>query len=279
MLKPALLYDVTVAITRYSEADALIGQTLRHALAQEKVRGEVIFIEQHESSAIKGADFEGSNLELRIIRRRLSGLSEARNLALDEARFSNVLFLDADAFAAPDWAFELAQALACSQHAVAGSRVVPGWPGNPPFFTKASVIRDQYSLLDLGGGTHPYRRVVGAGFGADMAKLPDSFRFDPSLGRRNGVLFGGEESDFCHRASALGFETVYVGSAEVTHMIEPERCRLHWILKRMIFAGHGRARLGGAPAASGNANLYDWLLLPLYLPFYGVGWLWGKLSI
>ena len=272
------LAGVSIAITRYAEADAIIEQSLRHAIAQQGVRGEVIFIEQDEASTLAACDFPADGLELRIIRRRLAGLSAARNLALDEARYPLVLFLDADALAAPNWASELARVLADPRYAVAGSKVVPRWPGKAPIFTRASVLRDQFSLLDLGDGVQTYRRVVGAGFGADMAKLPGELRFDTGLGRRGGMLFGGEESDFCNRAAELGFEIAYVGTTSVTHLIEPERCRWRWILKRMVFAGHGRAMLGGSPSASGKAELYDWLLLPAYLPPYALGWAWGKLS-
>lgn len=270
--------SVTIAITRYAEPDRIIADSLRHALGQQAVRGEVLFIEQAPSSTLTEAEFAGGNLELRFIRRRLAGLSAARNMALEEARHRLVLFLDADALAEPGWAAAVAHALSDERVAVVGSKIVPRWPGEPPFFARASALKDQFSLLDLGDETRPYHRVVGAGFGADMGKLPPDFRFDTALGRRGGLLFGGEESDFCTRARALGFETAYVGSARATHLIEPERCRWSWILKRMVYAGHGRARQGGAPAASGKAGFFDWLLLPVYLPPYALGWLWGKLS-
>lgn len=268
---------VTIAITRYAEPDTVISQSIRHALAQRQVEGEVLFIEQQHDPGISERDFPPSALALRTIRRRLGGLSEARNLALDEARFPLVLFLDADALADPDWASELATALSTDRCAVAGSRIIPRWPGKPPGFTRATVLRDQYSLLDLGPDTRPFHRVVGAGFGVDMTKL-GNLRFDTGLGRRQGLLFGGEESDFCKRSLERGFQVIYVGKALVTHMIEAERCSWRWILKRMVFAGHGRASLGGVPSSSSSAGIFDWILMPAYLPFYATGWLWGKLA-
>jgi hypothetical protein len=269
---------VTIAITRFAEPDKLIRESLCHAIAQQGVRGEVLYIEQNPASGFGESDLPEGDLAVRFIRRRLRGLSEARNVALDEARSVLVLFLDADAMAESCWARELAQALSMPGCAIVGSKVTPLWPGREPFFTRAGVLRDQYSLLDLGDGTQPYHRVVGAGFGLNMSRLPPRFRFDPALGRRQGLLFGGEESDVCRRASALGLEVLYVGSARVGHVIGPERCRWGWILKRMVFAGHGRARVGGAPAPSASPQFHDWLLMPVYLPFYVAGWLWGKLG-
>lgn len=269
---------VSLTITRYAEPDSMVRQSLAHALMQDGVSGEVIFIEQQVDSNIDAADFPDAKLELRIIRQKLAGLSQARNLALDQARNALVMFLDADAWAAPNFASSLAQCLSSKEAVVAGARIIPHWPAAPPLLAKARAVYDQYSLLDLGLATQPYHRVVGAGFGVDMDKLPDDFRFDESLGRREGRLFGGEESDFTNRAIALGFCSMYVGKACVTHLIEPERTRLGWIVKRLIYAGHGRARMGGVPAPSARSTMADWFLAPFYVPPYALGWLWGKMS-
>ena len=269
---------VTLTLTRFAEPDALVKQALAHALVQEDVAGEVLFIEQQVGSTISAADFPDARLELRIVRRELSGLSAARNLALEEATHNHVMFLDADALAAPDFSANLAAELSHDDIAVAGGRILPKWPVREPLMARARAVYDQYSLLDLGDETQSYHRVVGAGFGVDMGKLPSDFRFDENLGRRDGRLFGGEESDFTNRARALGFRSVYVGKACVQHIIETERTQLGWIIKRLVYAGHGRAKMGGAPAPAGKRTLADWLLAPLYALPYALGWLWGKLS-
>ncbi|MEM1051423.1 MAG: glycosyltransferase [Pseudomonadota bacterium] len=272
------LPHVTLTLTRYSEPDALVKLALAHALAQADVTGEVLFIEQQGSSSIDASNFPDAKLDLRVVRRQLSGLSAARNLALREAENALVMFLDSDALAAPDFARRLASELKQPDVAVAGARILPQWPQRQPVLAKARAVYDQYSLLDMGEQTQDYHRVVGAGFGVDMGKLPADFLFDENLGRRDGRLFGGEESDFTNRAKALGFRSTYVGRAQVTHVIEPERTQLRWIVNRLIYAGHGRAMMGGVPAPAGKRTLADWLLAPLYVPPYLIGWLWGKLS-
>ncbi len=269
---------VTITLTRFAESDALVRKTIAHALAQQRVDGEVLFIDQKPASAVSEADFAVGSLTLNIVRRGLAGLSAARNLALAEAAHDLVLYLDADALADPEWAAGLAEALEQPTVAVAGCRIEPGWPADPPIYARAQVLRDQYSLLELGEGTFPLGRVVGAGFGVDRSKLPPGLVFDDRLGRRDGRLFGGEESDFCRRVRDIGLEVLYVGSARVEHLVPPERLRLGWVIKRMIYAGHGRALQGGAPSPSSRPNIADWLFLPLYFPPYALGWLWGKLS-
>lgn len=268
--------NVTITLTRYAEPDSLVRRALEHALDQDGVAGEVLFVEQQLDSQISPADFPDAKLRLRVVKAQLRGLSHARNLALDEAAHSKVLFLDADALASIDFAAHLARVLDQDGVAIAGAKIVPLWNGQPPVLARARAVYDQFSLLDLGSVTVPYHRVVGAGFGVDMDKLPPDFRFDEALGRRDGRLFGGEESDFCKRAQDLGFAVKYVGTAVVQHVIEPERMKTGWILKRLVYAGYGRAKMGGSPAPGGTATLADWLLLPLYLPPYAAGWLWGK---
>lgn len=270
--------SVTITLTRYAEPDALVREVIARACAQRGVSGEVLFIEQNPAGSISETDFPDANLPLRIIRRALPGLSHARNLALDEARAPLVLFLDADALAEPDWAARLAEALDAPGCAIAASRILPGWPGAPPAWAAAQVVRDQYSLLDLGSESAPGTRIVGAAFGLDMAKLPRDLRFDVNLGRREGKLFGGEETDFCRRAAEAGAGIAYVGGAVVTHLVQPERMRLGWILKRLFYAGLGRATAGGAPNPTARPNLADWLWLPLILPPYAAGWLRAKLG-
>lgn len=269
---------VTITITRYAEPDALVSKAISGALAQTGVKGEVLFFDQDEGSVLDAAQFCSGNLELKIVRGKLSSLSEARNRALENARFDHILFLDADAIPEPDWANNMVRVLSHPDCAVAGCRIEPGWPQKPPHFTNARVLRDQYSLLDLGRQDLKVARIVGAAFGIDRAKLPATMRFDTSLGRREGRLFGGEESEFCQRAGALGFEVRYCGEASVIHCIQPERLDWRWIAKRMIYAGYGRARQGGLPRPSRKPNISDYVYGPLYLPPYALGWLWGKLA-
>lgn len=270
-------YQVTITLTRLHEPDELVTRVITSACMQREIVGEVLFIEQNLDGNISEANFAGSYLPVRIVRKALAGLSQARNLALDQAKYPVVLFLDADAIADPDWAAELARVLN-RRYAIAGSCIRPGWPGRPPYFGTANIVQDQYSLLELGEGTFPYHRVVGAAFGIDTAKLPRGMRFDEGLGRRDGRLFGGEESDFCRRAKEAGADIAYVGCSSVLHVIPQSRVRITWLLRRMFYAGHGRAMLGGSPAPSRSPRLADWLCLPIILPPYALGWLWGKLS-
>ena len=270
--------SVTITLTRYAEPDELVSQAIAGALLQEGVTGEILFFDQNTSSTLSEADFEPGNLKLKVVRGSMRSLSDARNAAIDQAAHDTILFLDSDAVPETGWAKAMADTLANPKCAVAGSRIEPGWPARPPAFAKARALLDQYSLLDLGQEMRVVNKVVGAGFGMDRGKLSKGFKFDPELGRRDGRLFGGEETDFCKRAQALGLEVHYCGEAAVTHLIQPERMSWSWIARRMVYAGYGRAQQGGAPSPSRALELADYLFMPFYLPPYAAGWIWGKFA-
>lgn len=267
---------VTLTLTRFSEPDALLEQVLQRLAAQTGASGEILLIDQKSGSPIRAEAHSNESWTGRTIQKALSGLSAARNLSLAEAAHDLVIFCDADALAHDGWAASLVAALSKPGVAVAGCRILPAWSGPPPLLAQSRIVLDQYSLYDLGTETRDVPRVVGAGFGVDRNECADEMRFDEALGRRNGRLFGGEESDLCQRVTLAGGRIVYVGEAVVDHVIQPERMRARWILKRLYYAGYGRGGAGGAPNPSRNPGWADWLFLPVILPPYALGWLASK---
>ena len=69
----------------------------------------------------------------------------------------------------------------------------------------------------------------------------------------------------------------YNGRARVWHQVLPERIRYRWVLRRLFYAGVGRAAMGGTPSPSHPLCLWDWLWMPVVLPVYAVGYLAGKI--
>ncbi|WP_298302074.1 glycosyltransferase family A protein [uncultured Erythrobacter sp.] len=265
-------------MTRYAESDELLARSLSAAAAQQGIVGEILFVDQRVDNPFDENLVEQGNIPLRVIFDACGSLSAARNIALQEARFDHILYLDADALPQPDWAQKMSHALDQEEVAIVGGRIMPGWEHTPPFFTRANVVLDQYSMLDLGDKDGEATKIVGASFGVDRAKIPSHIQFDPVLGRRDGRLFGGEESAFFNEVRATGLGARYVGTTYVTHLVARERLRLGWILERMFYAGYGRSSQGGAPAPSRRPNAMDWVVAPIMLPPYVLGWLWRKLS-
>lgn len=268
-------FDATAALTRYDEPDELVLQALGHLAAQEGVRLRILLLDQADASAefeMECARLSSPDIQIQRVEIPARSLSFARNAAIERTLSDLLLFIDVDAFAAPDWAFFLIDSLSRPDVAVAGSRILPVWLKKPFWLTRSAIVLDQYSVLDLGDETKSVDRVVGAGFGVDLARLGRTMRFDENLGRRDGLLFGGEETDFCRRNRARGETVIYDGRSVVYHQISPERMTFRWLTRRMYYAGIGRCRAGGRPNPSRRLNVWDFLALPVILPSYALGY-------
>lgn len=264
---------ISAIITRYAEADQILFDAVRSLAQQRGVNLEILVLDQRPHDAImsKLLSLQHKRATVRYFRIPESGLSRARNFAVSKARGKIALFLDCDAIADSDWAITLTRSLSLKNVAIVGSRILPTWRERPPIAVRSQLIKEQYSLLDLGQEQHVVGRIVGAGFGLHIECLGQDAYFDEGLGRRRGLLFGGEESELCDRAKKRGLLVLYDGQSVVHHQIFPERLNYLWIFRRIFFAGVNRRISGGLPSPKHTLNVWDWLFLPFILPIYACG--------
>ncbi|MBD8869389.1 glycosyltransferase family 2 protein [Nocardioides donggukensis] len=171
---------------------------------------------------------------------RNSGVSVARNRGVAALDTDLVAFLDDDAVARPAWLAELVGPLADprvmgvsgSSEGIFGRRhpawlpdeflwtVGVSWRGMP---TEPARIRNFY------GGCAVVRRSV--------FEAVDGFATD--IGHREGRVGGGEEADFCLRASRAhpGDWFLFAPSAVVGHRVPPARLTLRYFLRRCFDEG------------------------------------------
>lgn len=245
-----------ISLTRFGEPDALVIETLDSLAGQTGAGFAVHLFDQNPSAGLEAAAARLStpDLPMRYEAVTPEGLCAARNAAIAaaaEAGAPIVLYIDPDALAAPDWAERLTAALEeTPDAALVGARILPLWRARPPLLARAGFVKDIYSLLDLGAGRRDYHRVVGAGFGLHRARLGEEAWFDPRLGRRDGRLMSGEESELAARAATAGWRVIYEGGARTQHQIMAERANSAWIFRRFYYAGWTRAGVGGAPSPS-----------------------------
>ncbi len=276
MSESAREVDASLVIRRFSEPDWLLLEALEALRKQSGVTLDVLVQDVRHTSEIERWARESSSdaICFRYVTFADSSLSRARNRGVAEAHSDVVLFSEPDALPAADWASVMTRELRRTGAAIVGSKIVPGWRKRPPFWTGVRFVQDQYSMLDLGTGTLEVPKVFGASFGLDRRKGLEDERgevFATGLGRRGGALFGGEETDLCARAIALGHRVVYTGQTSVVHQVMPERLTYAWIARRFYFAGRGRAQRGGAPSPSTPPALRDYLVAMPLLPWYAFG--------
>jgi len=248
---------------------------------QKRVQARILILDQCYSTGVEQFCEASSNeqLQFQYVTLPPCGISRARNEAIRRSEETIVLFTEPDAHPDALWASYLSDTLGQGA-AVAGGRIVPEFEVLPPIVAKSGLIRDLYSLLDLGGEVKPSEKVVGCNFGINRAQINQGEPFfDETYGRARGSLKGGEEVDLCRRVIEGGGKVMYDGRAVVTHLIGKERCTYLWLIRRIFAAGQSRAQLGGQPNPSNKVGMswHTLLSLPLY-GFYLLGYLGTKLG-
>ncbi len=269
---------ITIAFTRYNEPNWLIIETLESLSKQIGINANILFLDQMDDDEIQSLieTFNTENLNFTREQIPAKSASFARNTAIKKSEYDQILFIDSDVLAKPDWAVNMADAFLKEDVGVVGGRILLKWHKRPLLLARARIVKEQYSELDLGTGTKEVRKVVGASFAVNRKLLGSNAYFDENIGRREGRLFGGEETELCNRAQMAGLKVIYQGSAVVDHQVLPSRISYSWIFKRMFYAGYGRAQLGGQPSPSHQLGVWDYLFLPILLPFYISGFIKQK---
>ena len=271
------MIDTTITLTRHRESNELIFKTLAGLASQQDVRASILFLDQNpdDETAIFCHDHNSDNITFDYRPLESVGLSHARNLAIEACKTDTLLFIDADATARFDWAKKLAETLHLENIGVAGGRVFLVWSRKPLLVARARVVREQYSMLDYGPGMMPVRKIVGAGFGINIQRMGGEAIFDEKLGRQKGKLLGGEETDLCLRAIRAGLRVMYQGDAIVDHQVLPDKVTYRWIFRRLYYAGVNRALLKGLPSPTHRMTAWDYLLMPIVMAPYTLGYLQG----
>jgi len=271
------MIETTITLTRYQEPDDLVFKTLECLARQSRVRASVLFLDQNPGAEAEAFCRKLDSENIRFIYTPLTArsLSYARNTAITTCKTDTLLFIDTDAYADENWAYELASMLDRDDIAVTGGRILPEWHRKPLLLSHARVVNEQYSTLDLGEAELTTKKVIGANFGINIKRLGTDAYFDEKLGRRDGILLGGEETDLCERAVGKGMGIRYQGKAIVHHQILPERITYSWIFKRLYYACIGRALRGGKPSPSHSMSAWDYLFMPIVLASYAIGYLKG----
>ena len=228
-------------------------------------------------------------LNLRLVTEDGPGVSYARNRGIAETSAPLLVFIDDDERINPGFLRAYADFFDAHPDAVvAGGRIIAEYvTGRPAWLSKYTEMPIA-NPMDFGAAVRPFPagRVPGGGNMAfRRAGLEGFGGFDPSLGRANGELIGGEENDFFERL-LLGGETIwYVPGAVMWHIIPPSKLTEEYFrrLSRNVGVSQRlRARIHGRMAKTCALEIAKWgatLLLALTMPPRKSRWLlrlrWG----
>ena len=269
---------ITIALTRYSEPDELLEGCLKAIAAQEKVRALVLVLDQKESLPIKSmcGSLSSDNLVFEYLVVPESGCAGARNTAINLCKTDILLWTDPDVALKPNWAYALSSALLNPKRAVVGGKIIPNWQRVPRWYMKTNIMKDHYSLIDLGEEEKETDRIIGGSMGMHIRRIGANASFNERLGRQKGTLLGGVDAEFCHRALQDGWKIFYVGQTTALHQIPQSRMNIFWISKKFYYGGMSRGLRGGMPSPMNKKRkLEDYAVLLFFSPFYLAGLLIG----
>ena len=166
-------------------------------------------------------------LNLRMVTETGPGVSYARNRGIAETSAPYMAFIDDDERINAGFIRAYVEFFDAHPDAVvAGGRIIAEYVSGRPAWMSKYVEMPIANPMAFGERVRPYPagRVPGGGNMAfRRAGLAGYGGFDPTLGRVNGELIGGEENDFFERL-LLGGETIwYVPGAVMWHIIPPAK--------------------------------------------------------
>ena len=185
------------------------------------------------------ADIAGGRRSSRVAPpRSSSGLSAARNAALDQARLSHVVFLDDDAIAPRETLDAIRRAFVVDGAHVVGVRLVGAFPSGRPMHLTDGLLHYV--------GVHA-ASTLGSVWGACFAVNCEFARahgvaFRDDLGRRAGGLQSGDDTTFVAHMRGQGGVVVFLSDVAATHHVRPARACWRYLLRRAWWQGRSEVR-------------------------------------
>lgn len=232
------------------DRSSLLAQTLAHLrrLAASGLSWELIVVDNgsaDDTPSVLRAAAEG--LPLLVEREPSAGKNRALNRALDIAQGELLIFTDDDVIADPAWLTNLVGAARrWPDVGIFGGRVLlefpPGTPAwlQQPFHGALNFAR--YAPADPEGPTQHLPN--GPNFAVRAGAL-QGLRYREDIGPQAGVAYAmGSETELIVRLRAAGTRMVYVPSATVHHVVQPQQLTDRYLCGRSYRLGRGQVRSG-----------------------------------
>lgn len=214
---------------RAAQLIAALESVVRQDLPAKEWECVVVSNNSTDDTAARFAAFAAAHrtCNLRLVEEEGPGVSYARNRGLLEAQAPLVAFIDDDERVNEGFLWAYLDFFDSHPEAVvAGGRIIAEYPTGRPAWMSKYVEMPIANPMDFGAAVRPFPagRVPGGGNMAfRRSGLAGYGGFDPSLGRVNGELIGGEENDFFERLLAGGETIWYVPDAVMWHIIPPAK--------------------------------------------------------
>jgi glycosyltransferase involved in cell wall biosynthesis len=265
--------QLTTVIVRHSETLFMMSRCVQHLLSQGTEDIEIIVVDQKDDGSLEKLP---DNLNVVYLKTDSQSLSVSRNIGIKHASSRYVAFTEPDCIVKQGWGKALSEAFNTGA-SIVGGRILLKMNGKERFYHKSIAVRELFGQHDKSEEIVETDRVLGGNMAINKELLGNEAYFDERYGRNNEVLVGGEDTTFCKRVREKGYIVCYHPNASVEHLIQPERMKLRFLVKRIFFHGFSRAGTGGVPRKINRKfNRYDYVVLPFFVPLYFSGYFYGK---
>lgn len=225
---------VSIIVCTYNRCEHL-KRTLESLTTLDYSPIEIIVVDNNSTDETEQVARE---FPVRYLKELRPGVAHARNCGLQAATGTYVGFVDDDETVIAEWVQGMLQGFALSPDvaAVTGP-VYPVYEVPLPRYLRDDINvvpdEDRYKKFNL----IPLHETMGTGNSMFRRSALDGIRFRTELGRRQGSLLGGEDSDFIFQIYANGYRAAYSPNAAVYHSIPKERLSYAYFIRRYFFEG------------------------------------------
>lgn len=228
---------ISIVVCTYNRGRSLEKtlQSLNRLNLPEENQVELILVDNNSKDDTKKivSDFSPvARFPVRYVFESRQGLSHARNRGVAEAAGEILAFTDDDVLVDENWLANISDCFRREDIACAGGKIFPIWEVDPPKWLTSELYKF-LAILDL--GNDPVELREDSIFGANLIIRSAMFEkygvFNPDVGRTDGKLYAGEESEFIERMLVGGERVFYLPNLIVHHYIPKNRINKKYFRK------------------------------------------------
>ncbi len=201
--------------------------------------------------------------EVKVVKSKGFGLSNARNTGVEHAKGDIVAFIDDDAWADEKWLENMLRNYEDEKVWGVGGKIVPIFDGERPRWLPEEldwIVGCTYK------GMPKSRTEVRNPIGANMSFRREAFEvaglFRTEVGRYGKKLLGSEEAELSMRLKKVkpDVKILYDPDAIVYHRVPRNRTKFGYVLKRAYYEGYSKAVLAREYPLSGEYQYLSYLI-------------------
>ncbi len=236
--------DISVIISTHNRAESL-RETIESFLRLEwetETSYELLIVDNNSTDITKDvvAAYMNKNPFIKYVFEEKTGVSQARNKGIKEAKGKIIAFMDDDVELDKNWGMEIVKAFRNNPDVYSiGGKNIPVFPEGKPAWINNDFLAI-YGDVKM-GEEERYFEFPSHPYGLNMSFRREVFgkigMFNAELGRRKNILLSNEETGIYYNISRHNLKVLYSPFVIVKHKVPTYRTQKKWILKRHYWQG------------------------------------------